>query len=337
MSSGLLAASSRMVTVSESDDTVTGEIVSVDPATVELAVPSMADRHPAAVYLSRLAPGSRPAMRSALDILADLASPGATAETLAWHKLGYQHAQALRSLLADRYAMRTANRMLSALRGVVQEAWRLGLMSAEDSARIRDVANIDGTPDPSGRALGAAEVGKLLAACDSTTPRGARDAALVALLFGGGLRRAEVVGIDLADVDGNRVKVIGKGRKARTVAVPQVAVSAVATWLAVRGTAPGPLFTSVGKSGVASMARLAASSVYDLLHEIGERAGVASFTPHDARRTRLTDLIDAGVDLAQVQRFAGHSNVATTLIYDRRADETRHAATAAVEIGDEET
>src|SRR5438477_12880557 len=87
--------------------------------------PLSADRHPAAVYLASLAPGSRRTMRQALDAVAGLLTSGqATAETLEWAALRYQHTQAVRAALAARYAPATANKTLAALRGVLREAWR---------------------------------------------------------------------------------------------------------------------------------------------------------------------------------------------------------------------
>lgn len=86
-----------------------------------------ADRHPAAVYLSWLAPGSRRTMRQALDTIAGILTGGlADAESVDWSALRYQHAQAVRTRLSASYAPATANKMLSALRGVLREAWRLG-------------------------------------------------------------------------------------------------------------------------------------------------------------------------------------------------------------------
>jgi len=82
-----------------------------------------ADRHPAAVYVASLAPGSRRTMRQALDTVAGLLTGGrANAETLSWPSLRYQHTQAVRAALAARYAPATANKMLAALRGVLRHA-----------------------------------------------------------------------------------------------------------------------------------------------------------------------------------------------------------------------
>src|SRR5512139_1758623 len=97
------------------------------------------DQHPAAVYLARLAPGSRRTMTDALDRIAGmLTGDRCDRKTLRWDAVRYQHSQAVRSKLADMYEPATANKMLSALRGVLKEAWRLGQVSAEDYHRAVD-------------------------------------------------------------------------------------------------------------------------------------------------------------------------------------------------------
>jgi hypothetical protein len=85
-----------------------------------------ADRHPVAVYLASLAPGSRRTMRQALDVIAGLLSTGTTAMNLRWHQIGYQHAAAVRARLSVSYAPTTANKMLAAMKGVIRQAFALG-------------------------------------------------------------------------------------------------------------------------------------------------------------------------------------------------------------------
>ena len=162
-----------------------------------------ADRHPAAVYLSRLAPGSRRTMRQALDSIAAMLTGGlADAQSMDWPALRYQHAQAVRTRLAEVYAPATTNKMLSALRGVLREAWRLGLMSAEDYRRATDLEAVKGETLPRGRALSAGELAALMRVCSAdSSPAGARDAALLALLYCGGVRRSEAVALDVSDYD----------------------------------------------------------------------------------------------------------------------------------------
>jgi integrase len=125
-------------------------------------------------------------------------------------------------------------------------------MSAEDHARAADIPNVKGTSPQRGRALKPGELSALFAACDATTTQGARDAALLAVLYGAGLRRAEAVALDLCDYnaeDGALIVQAGKGRKARTVYVTNGAKEALLAWLDVRGTGPGTIIQAVDKAG----------------------------------------------------------------------------------------
>src|ERR687894_2972336 len=116
---------------------------SADDAAMIQLESAPADRNPAAVYLSRLGRGSRRTMEQALHTIAQLiAGEQYDAFTLPWAALEYQHTQAVRTVLAERYAPATANKMLSALRGVLKEAWRLGQMNAEDLHRACDVGSV---------------------------------------------------------------------------------------------------------------------------------------------------------------------------------------------------
>jgi site-specific recombinase XerD len=291
-----------------------------------------ADRHPAAVYVASLAPGSRRTMRQALDVMAALLTSGqADAATLDWSALRYQHTQAVRAALAERYKPATANKMLAALRGVLREAWRLGCVSAEDFHRAADLQPVRGSTLPRGRALTAGELRALFAAVadDARPVTRARDAALLAVLYGAGLRRAEVVALDVTDYDpasGALTVRHGKGRKGRLMHATNGASDALAAWLTVRGTEPGPLFLPVDKAGRIALRRLTPESVFDRLDHLAQRAGVSRFSPHDCRRSFISDLLDNGADLAVVQAMAGHTNPATTARYDRRGERAKQRA-----------
>ncbi len=125
-----------------------------------------ADRHPAFTYLARLSPGSRRTMRQALDTVAGIVSGGVLdAETMRWEVLQYSHTTAIRSALAERYASSTANKMLAALRGVLKESWRLGLVDAETYHRAADLPCIRGERLPRGRALSTGELRSLFRVC----------------------------------------------------------------------------------------------------------------------------------------------------------------------------
>src|SRR5437762_6353746 len=201
------------------------------------------DRHPVAVYLARLAPSSRRTMRAALDAIAGLLSDDrCDAWLLDWPQLLYRHTTAVRALLADgRYAPSTANRHLAALRGVLKECWRLGYVSAEDFQRAADLEPVRGSRLPRGRALQPGEVRALFAACEDDDRKkpamAARDAAILALLYGSGLRRAEAVGLEVADYDreAGTLKVRGKGNKERLAHLGDASQAALEAWLSVRG------------------------------------------------------------------------------------------------------
>ncbi len=296
------------------------------------------DQHPAAVYLAGLAQGSRRTMRAALNVVArDLGAAELrndkdedwTCLNMNWAALRFQHTQAVRSELAEQYSAATANKMLSALRSVLKAAWRLGQMTAEDYHRAADVEKVTGETLPAGRAPTAGEIAALLDVCaGDPTPAGARDAALIALLRVGGLRRAEVCALELTDfnpADGSLV-VHGKRNKERAVYVTNGAADALADWLKVRGDAPGPLFCPVNKGGAVTIRRMFPEAVFNMLAKRAEQAGISELSPHDFRRTFVSDLLDAGADISTVQRLAGHANVTTTARYDRRGEAAKRKA-----------
>ena len=294
------------------------------------------DQSPAAVYLAQLTTKSRRTQASALAQLAQMLGY-ADALSCPWHRLGYQHTAAARAQLAQRYAPATANRMLAALRRVLQEAWRLGLMTAEQYERAADLKVVKEERLPSGRALDGAEIAALFAACGAdATPAGIRDAALLAVLLATGLRRSEVVALDVSDYtlgSGALLVRSGKGRKDRLVYVgAAVAVAALADWLTIRGAAPGPLFTAARRGGHITQRRLSDQAVALILQTRARQAGVADVSPHDLRRTFVTDLLDAGADIATVQKLAGHADPATTARYDRRGEQTKQDAARLLDL-----
>src|SRR3954469_4902060 len=127
-----------------------------------------ADRNPALVYLASLAAGSRRTMRQALDTIAEILTRGGCDHvTLPWGALRFQHTQAARAVLQEKYEAATANKMLSALRQTLRAAWNLGYMSAEEYQRAINFKAITGEkPEAAvGRALKFGEWIGLFAMC----------------------------------------------------------------------------------------------------------------------------------------------------------------------------
>ena len=279
-----------------------------------------ADEDPVMVYLGRLAPGSRPTQARALQRIAGLAAGGGDPRLVAWERLRYQHTQAIRTALVEfGYAHTTVNRMLSSLKGVLREAWRLGHLDRETYARATDLESVKGSRLPPGRELTSGEVQALFSSCRG--PLGARDAALLAVGFGAGLRRSEIVGLDLADftADPGAVQVrSGKGSKEREVPLPAGAVAAVAAWLEVRGLEDGPLLYPMQRGGRPVQRRMSGQAVLKALRAMASRAGVERFSPHDLRRSFISRLLGLGADVSIVSRIVSHENVQTTCAYDRR-------------------
>ena len=285
------------------------------------------DHNPAAVYLAGKpsAVGRRGLQRS-LNRAAELLTSGATADALAvdWSQLRYQHVMALRAVLLEADAKpATINHLLSALRGVVREAWRLGQIDAEIKERIVDVKSVSASTLPAGRHVDVGEVRRLFETCGDT-PVGARDAAMLALLYGCGLRRSEVVALLLDDYREGAITVRhGKGRKERVVYAPAGGRQAIETWIARRGAWDGALLTPVVKGGHIQYRTMTAQAVMVRLWWLADQARTPRFSPHDLRRSFVGELLDAGADISSVQRLAGHANVATTQRYDRRPEEAK--------------
>ncbi len=331
-------------------------LIPAEPATLILPPQTRPDRNPVLVYLGKLtSPHSKRNMGRALDTIADLLigglpdrrgkhQSGAKAALLgsAWGELCYPHTAKLRADLMGLFSVSTANTYLSALRGVLKEAWRLGYLTAEDYQRAIDIPNVKAETLPAGRDLASSEIKALVMVCvdDRNRSGGIRDAALIAVLYAGA-RRSEAVKLNVADYDLATGKLTirgGKGRKDRTTFVDPGGQMALEDWLALRSAEPGPLFLKVRQTGeiefpsTGSSGHLSAQAVYNMLVKRGRQAGIEDFSPHDFRRTVIGDLLDAGVDIATVARMMGHADVKTTKRYDRRPERVKQAAAGKVRL-----
>lgn len=302
---------------------------STDP--LQLKAPPPLGQHPAAVYLSQLRQKSQQTMRRNLDLIAHLLTQGrCDALTLDWSQLRYHHTAAVRAVLVEQFAPSTVNQMLCALRRVLKEAKKLKLMSPTDYTDAVDIESVRVSKELRGRALKKSEIAALMRVIKADlTPSGVRDAAMLAILLGSGLRRSEVVSLDLSDFDPGTgaIKVRGgKGGKDRTVYLPSSGIRAVSAWLRVRGVKAGPLLYPVSKGHRVMKRRLTDQAVLYILQKRALDAGVDSFSPHDCRRTFISDLLDAGADLVTVSQLAGHASPITTSKYDRRGEVAKRKA-----------
>ena len=282
------------------------------------------DQNPAAVYIASLgSESSRRSQKAALEIIAGMVIGSPDIFAVKWASLRFQHTQLIRNALAERYSYKTVNKTLCALRKTLKAAWRLKQMKTDDYMRAADIEGVKGESIPPGRGLASGEIAALMGACENdTTPAGARDAAIIALAYSCGLRRDEIVKLSLEDYDHitGRLVVRGKRNKERTAYLINGAAAAMVDWLAVRGDQPGGLFYAIGKGGRIMPRYMSNQAIYNMFAKRGNQAGVKHFSPHDLRRSFISDLLDNGADIAVVSKMAGHKSVVTTAGYDRRPE-----------------
>lgn len=318
------------------NEAITGGLSLMRREVLTPAVTTPATVSPAAVYLSSLSDGSRRAMAGALALVAESISGSRDIYTFHWSSLRYEHIAAIRAELAAHHSPAYANKILSAVRGAMRAAWRLGLMSSDDFHRGADVRPVTGSRTAAGRALESGELAALFSSCSGDDPVNIRDAALLAVLYGGGLRRAEAVGLDLDqwDAGAGALRVIGKGNKERIVYLPANGARLLTRWLEIRGAVPGPLFLPVASKRRASFTdrRMTPQAVLYILKQRANVAKVSSFSPHDLRRSFISTLLDAGADIVTVQKMVGHSKVETTARYDRRPEQVKRKAVEMIHI-----
>lgn len=248
--------------------------------------------------------------------------------------LNYTGVMQIRAHMLDAgYAVATVNMALSALKPVALSAFNMGLMDADTLARIRNVRRVSGDGCRLGRALARHEIQSMLAAAATfSTVRCQRERAILLLLCGAGLRAGELVALNAEDIDVAAGIVWvreGKGRKSRDIHLAAKVCTQLRRWLKCRGDHEGPLFSRISRADRPGSHRLTTTGLTGLLAQLREAAGVDYFTPHDLRRTFITQLLEQGTDLSVVRQLAGHAVIATTTRYDYRGRGTQDRASRA--------
>lgn len=210
-------------------------------------------------------------------------------------------------LVNQKYAAATVNNRLAALRSLVELAKTLGVVQWELEVKNVQEERYRDTKGPG--------IDKILSRIKDLRlhkddPKAARDAALVALMGLMGLRRGEAVALDLEDLEGNRLYVLGKGKTdEEPLTVPPEVVSLLEDWLKHRGSHPGPLFVHFRQKKLEG--RLSGRSVARITHGLG--LGRA----HGLRHSAITEALDEHKgDVRKVAKFSRHKNIQTLLKYD---------------------
>ncbi|MEG0242846.1 MAG: tyrosine-type recombinase/integrase [Pseudomonas sp.] len=293
-------------------------------------------RNPLTLYLARLAPSSQLTMRYVLQDAADrLGFEEINLEDIDWHLLQPEHVMALVAVLReDGYAPNTSSLYVNAVRGVMNEAWRISLISQEHLLKMRSVKATAGTRLSQGHNLRRTLIRELMDVCAADPrPQGLRDAAVIGILYGSGMRKSESVNLDLAQVNfaERSLRVTGKGNKELLKYAPAWAFAKLQAWLEFRREQlkegeqdDSFLFNRIRRGSHITRERITKHAIYYIARQRGEQVGV-KIMPHDFRRSFITRVIEEH-DLSIAQKLAHHTNIQTTASYDVRDDNERRRA-----------
>jgi len=306
---------------------------------IEIITSESGKQNAAALYIRSLnSPVSQYTQREALNIIArklmgiqdvERHRPGVGNEDaflFDWSTLRYEHTSAIQTWLMASFKPATAQRMIAAVKGTLKAAWRLNQMTSDDYLRAVDLIRIKAESNV-GRMLSPEEVAALLATCARGGPvKGIRDAAIIMIMVLYTARRAEITTIQFSDYTKeykpgiDRLVLHGKGRKDRVEFLQNGERDILNDWIKLRGSEPGPLFFQVRKSDEIVRLPLKPITVYQTILRRMEKAGIKNATPHDLRRTAISNLLDI-TDAVTVAKMAGYSSTATTQKYDKRGEE----------------
>ena len=216
------------------------------------------------------------------------------------------------------YAPATINLRLAAVRRIAYEAADAGLLSPELAAGIRRVKGVRRIGVRLGNWLTPEQGRRLLEAATPSTMRELRDHAMVAMLIGCVLRRAELLALRLESIQQREehwviADLVGKAGHVRTVPIPTWVKAAVDAWTAA--ITDGPVFRAINKAGRVWGDGMSPKVLWDVVGAAAGRAGIDKLAPHDLRRTcaRLCHL--AGGEFDQIQFLLGHVSIQTTERY----------------------
>ena len=225
----------------------------------------------------------------------------------------------------------SVNRSMAALNSLVASARRHGITTLRLEAKGVKSKPYRDTKGPGLRGVQAI----LAVATDHKRPeKAARDAAIIRLAYGLGLRRGEIAGLNIGHCDlmGGRLHVLGKGRSEReAMTIPANVKQALSAWLRVRGTdAPdAPLFVALDNHSRGAGKRITGAGIFHIVRELGEQAGL-KVRPHGLRHTAITAALDAfNGDYRKTRAFSRHASLDTVRRYDdNRADHAGQVAHA---------
>ena len=267
-------------------------------------------------------------------VLNSLGSPGsrrvyeyAIDQFIAWYcsepRLAFNRIVVVRYRLyleSRHLAANTINQQLAAVRRLAHEAADSGLLSPELAAGISRVKGVKQLGFRSGNWLSTEQSSEVLKRAGGNSMRAIRDYAMLAMLFGCGFRRSELVGLELDEIQMRQahwavVDLIGKGGHIRTVPIPNWVKAAFDQWILAAHVTEGKVFRAVARKGKVWGHGISQNVVWYVVRTCCQRAGLDHIAPHDLRRTCAKLCHDRGGELEQIQFLLGHASVQTTERY----------------------
>jgi integrase/recombinase XerD len=247
--------------------------------------------------------------------------------------LGQQYRTAL---LRDGLSSSTINLRLSPIRKLAREMADNQLLDGAVAAAIERIAGVEKRGTRMGNWLVKDQANALVNAPSPDTLAGKRDRAILALLVGCGLRRAELLRINIGDLQQREGRwvlpdMIGKGNRLRTVTVPAAVKARIDVWLQAAGITQGRLFRPVDKGDLIVGSEIKdEKTVWRLVTRYAKQTELGKLAPHDLRRTCAKLCRKAGGELEQIQLLLGHASIQTTEHYLGTEQALAHAVNDAI-------
>jgi integrase len=220
----------------------------------------------------------------------------------------------------DHLSPSTINVRLSAIRKLVGEARRNGMIGLEEADNLSEIPNVRQKGTRLGNWLTREQAKELLAVPDRSTLKGKRDYVIIALLVGCALRRQELASLKIEDIQLREgrwviIDLRGKGGRIRTVAVPIWVKRGIEDWMAAAKIEKGRLLRPLSKSGKIVGDELGDWAIWSVVEQSSKQIGIEHFGAHDLRRTCAKLCRKSGGDLEQIKFLLGHSSIQTTERY----------------------
>ncbi len=223
-------------------------------------------------------------------------------------------------LLQSGLSASTINLHITAVRRLAVEAADNGFLAPESASGISRAKGVRREGLRIGNWLTARQAEKLINSPKTTTLKGQRDRALLAVLIGCGLRREETAGLTLEHLQQREgrwviVDLVGKGGRVRSIPMPSFSKAAIDQWVTAAGFMSGRVFRAINKGHRICSESMTAQSIFETVKKYAAENGFGNITPHDLRRTfaRLAHKGHAAIE--QIQLSLGHSSLQTTEKY----------------------